>query len=217
MKRIITRSVTAIILLLSAVIGILSLNSRFGFLPQEITAAVDDFCYEFFSKEDEIGELDTSDYVMLSSLSDSPLLELVDLSVPNDTCIPTSNEIAQVYRGLYAADSSLVAAFTNYDIIVQKYEVAKDSEPEDFKNSALAAFEAKHPEVTFDADRTISTNGVKAPTIEFSLENDGETIYSYIGFIKSRDAILTVSVNSVDTLFDSSRFFSALLTNMIIT
>lgn len=99
MKKTIIRSVIAITLLFGAVLWILFLNSHFGFLPEEVTATVDDFCYKIFNKEDDIRNIDTSDYVLLSSLSNSSLLENMDLSVPKDTYIPSQEEIYKVDKG----------------------------------------------------------------------------------------------------------------------
>lgn len=216
MKKIITRSVITIVLILGAVIWILFLNSHFGFLPEEVTATVDDFCYKIFNKEDDIGNIDTSDYVLLSSLSDSSLLENMDLSVPKDTYIPSQEEIEKVYKGLYS--DSIIASCSNYDIIIQNYgiETSGDFELEDFRTQVASAFQKSYPSTNFDVSHSVFTNGIEVPIIEFSMENDERVTYSYIAFVEINNKLITIAVNSVDTLFDSNRFFNTLLKNMII-
>lgn len=216
MKKIITRSVITIVLILGAVIWILFLNSLFGFLPKGITDAVDNFSYKLFNKNDDIGTIDTSDYVLLSSISDSSLLKNMDLSVPKDTYIPSQEEIEKVYKGLYS--DSIIASYSNYDIIIQKYGIKTngDFNLEDFRTQVVSTFKESYPNTNFDTSRSVSTNGIDVPTIEFSIESEERVTYSYIAFVEVDNKLITIAVNSVDTLFDSSQFFNALLKNMVI-
>lgn len=216
MKKIITRSVIAIILLLSTAIWILFLNSLFGFLPKGITDAVDNFSYKLFNKDDDIGTTDTSDYVLLSSLSDSPLLENMDLSVPKDTYIPSQEEIDRVYKGLYA--DSIIASCPNYDIIVQNYgiDVTADLKLTDFRKQVVSNLEKNRPDIVFDTNFTITKGDMEIPTIEFSTTYEERDTYSFVALVDVNGKLVSISVNSADYYFDASQFFNVLLKTMVI-
>ena len=215
MTKIITRSIIALFLIVSCGIWILFLNIYAGFLPDEITFAVDDFCYNLFGKEG-IESVDTSDYVWLSTLSDSSLLKSIDLFVPNDTYIPTKAEIDKTYSGLFA--DSVVAALPNYDIIVQNYgvETTADLTLTDFREHVVSDLEKIYPEIHFDTSNVIKKGDKEIPVIEFSTSHEDRVTYSFVALVDVNGKLVTVSVNSADYYFDAGQFFSELISNLVV-
>ncbi len=216
MKKILIRSIITIILVLSAVIWILFLNSHIKFLPDKITVAVDDFCYKLFNKEDNVETVDTSDYVLLSTLSDSSVLENIDLYVPNDTYIPSEEEISKTYSGLYS--DSIVAVFTNYDIIIQNYgiDVTDALKLIDFREQVVSSLKSNRPDIKLDASFTMPKGDMEIPIIELSTTYEDRITYSFIALVNVNGKFVTISVNSADYYFDASQFFSTLIYNMVI-
>lgn len=216
MKKIILRIAIIIFLISSAAVWVLFLNSQLGFLPDEITVAVDDFCYKLFNKDDDIGAIDTSDYVLLSTLSDASLLDNMDLYVPNDTYIPSAKEINKTYSGLYS--DSIVAAFTNYDIIIQDYgiKITKDLKLTDFRDQVVANLKKNRPDIVFDTSFTTTNGDMEIPVIEFSTTHKERVTNSFIALVDIKGKFVTISVNSADYYFDASQFFSTLIYNMVI-
>ena len=216
MKKVILRTLVVIALVVSAISWVLFLNSHLEFLPDKITVAVDDFCYKLFNKEDDIGTIDTSDYVLLSTLLDSPLLEKMDLSVPNDTYIPSEEEISKTYSGLYS--DSIVATRANYDIIIQNYgiEIAAEIELTEFREKLVRSLQTSRPDISFDTSHTIKKGDLEIPVVEFSTEYEGRSTHSFIALVDVDGNLITVAMNSTDPYVNAVQFFNTLIDNMVI-
>ena len=160
--------------------------------------------------------IDTSDYVLLSSLTSSPLWEDVDLLVPKDTYIPSREEVSKTYSGLYS--DTIIASLVNTDIIIQTYGIAitDDINLDSFKEQIVSGLSASRPEIVFNTSRVIEKGNLKIPTIEFLTVYDDHEIYSFIALVNVNGQFVTVTVNSGDYWEDASSFFNTLLENMVL-
>ena len=205
-----------IILILGVVGWVLFFNAKLDFLPLDITIAIDDICYKIFYNDLEKEDTSTSEYILLSTISESNLFESIDLLVPQDTYIPNKEEIQKNYSGIYS--DSIVASFTNTDIIIQNYgiSITEDMNIIIFRDQIVDVLKNNRPDISYDASHHIKKDGINIPTIEFSTEHNGRITYSYIAVLNVNEELVTITVNSMNYLFDSSRFFHQLITNMIV-
>lgn len=213
MKTAVKRIFFSIIFIMCMVSWILFLNSKLDFLPQEITIAVDNL---FSEAEDETMPIDISEYIFLSTLSNSPIFKNMDLLVPDETCMPSEEEIATIYSGLYS--DSVVASFTNYDIILQNYgiEITDDINLKNFRDQIVLTLNQNRPNISFDTSRSITIDDLEVPVIEFFTKNGEQITYSFIALVNVDGELLTIAVNSVDTYINSYHFFNTLIGTMII-
>ena len=215
MKKEIKKVITVIILIIGIVVCIMFLNSKFKFLPRQVTFNIGNY-YINISNTEEIGVIDTSDYIMLSSLVDSPLLENMDLLVPKSTFIPNEEEVGRTYSGLYS--DSVIASMTNTDIIIQNYgiEITEEMNLVDFREQIVSSLRQSRPDIEFDTSRTIKKDDLEIPIIEFSTKNGGHVTYSFIALVNLNGNFVTIAVNSAEHLLYATQFFETLLNNMVI-
>lgn len=200
--------------LVSSVIWILELNSKYDFLPEKFSEAVDEFYYSLYNKDENAGEYGNYEYVLLSSISDVEVLEQIDLLVPDDTYIPSEDEISKTYSGLYS--DSLIATRANYDIIIQDYdiEISDSMNLNDFRSQIVLGLQKNRPNVSFDISRSINKGDKEIPIIEFSTENETHIIYSFIAIIDANGELVTITLNSADPYINAVEFFETLINNM---
>lgn len=206
-----------IVLIIAAIVCLLLLNSKYEFLPQQVTDTVNELYSRIFNKS-EAETVDTSDFVFLSTLTDSPLFDKMDLLVPSTIYIPTKDEVDEVYSGLYADANTIIASLEDTDIIVQGYGIDLSDEMDliDFREQVVAQLSLSRPDIEFDASRIVQNGKVEIPIIEFSTEYEEGTVYSMIAFISIKGEFITLAVNSEAELSDVHLFFDTLLKNIMI-
>ena len=219
MNNTITKKKTSIILkiissLFLALIVILGAGIL-GFVSGMPKITIGDFRINI-GKDVETESIDTSNYLLLSTIIDSPLLKNIDLMVPNDTFLPTEEEIRKTYSNL--SDNSIVASTTNADIIIQNYDIefTKDITLMDFRNYVVSSLKESRPDIDFDTSRTIKReDSLEIPVIEFSTEHQNRVTYSFIALLNINEKFFTITVHNMNELLYAREFFDSLLCNMI--
>ena len=199
------------ILVIGILLGLLYVNSRIAFLPPQITMAADGVAVMI---SDWYNSYKLDGYVLLSTLTDSYLFEELDFYVPSDTYIPTKEEVIQIYSGVYS--DSIIASVTNADIIIQDYGVAIDDRTDimEFGNQIIENLRAIRPDVSFAMGRAIKNGKIEIPVIEYSIEFEEQTTFSFIALVNADGRFVTVTVNSNDDLSGSKDFFRTLIKTM---
>lgn len=213
--KVLKKRIGALFLIVGVVVGSVFLNSRFHFLSTTPSAATDN--WDSKTLNSEITEpMVTNNYVLLSTLTESSLFKNMDLMVPEQTVIPSKEEIGNTYSGLYS--DTIVASLINTDIIIQDYdiEVTDEINLEDFREQIVYSLKNSRPDISFDTDRTLITDNLEIPVIEFSTEYDNRVTYSFIALVDVNGKFVTIAVNSGNDLSDARHFFDSLLSNMVI-
>lgn len=215
MKKEVKRIVIAVTLIIIAMYCLLFLNSKFNFLPRQITFTIGNYYINIYSQEDM--EPDTiSEYLLLSTLVTSPLFDNIDLLVPNNTFIPNEEEISRTYNGLYS--DSVVASMTNADIIIQNYgiDITGEKNLSDFREQIVVNLRKSRPDIDFNTSRTFKKGNMEIPIIEFSTTHENHATHSFVALVNVNGTFVTVAVNSADSFLQARHFFDTLLSNMVI-
>lgn len=163
--------------------------------------------------------------IRLSTLTTSPVLGKLDIWVPINTYIPTSEEIAKLYT---VTEGAVIAAHKNADqtytnIIVNDYHATIETTDAliTARDQVATQLQASYPNTLLEGGNCIEwKDGITIPVIEMYAEEDDISAYSCIAFFNVNGTLLTVTINHYggtdpevcDSAFD---MFNQTLNNVI--
>ena len=240
MKNLLGWLAVIILLAVQAVVVLALLNAKFDFIPEPIDSKLD-FVYErIMGKNENDGADDAytadttettptaeeeSNMIRLSTLTTSPVLEKLDIWVPSNTYIPTSEEIAKLYT---VTEAAVIAAHKNADqtytnIIVNDYHATIETTDALIiaRDQVATQLQASCPNTLLEGGNCIEwKDGITIPVIEMYAEEDDISAYSCVAFFNVNGTLFTVTINHYggtdpevcDSAFD---MFNQTLSNII--
>lgn len=214
MKNFLAWSLAIIAFVVNTVVVLAFLNAKFDFMPESIDSKLD-FVYERIMGKDEndgaddADDVDTtettptaeeeSNMIRLSTLTTSPVLEKLDIWVPSNTYIPTSEEIAKLYT---VTEGAVIAAHKNADqtytnIIVNDYHATiKTTDALIIARDQVATqLQASYPNTLLEGGNCIEWKDGIIPVIEMYAEDDDISAYSCIAFFDVNGTLFTLTIN----------------------
>jgi hypothetical protein len=193
----------------NTVVVLAFLNAKFDFLPESIDSKLD-FVYERLSGEKESDSVNNTeninayeeenDMVRLSTLITSPALEKLDVWVPSNTYIPTSEEIAKLYT---VTEGAVIAAHKNADqtytnIIVNDHHATIETADAliTARDQVATQLQASYPNILLESGNSVEwKEDITIPVIEMYAEDDDISAYSCIAFFDVNRTLFTVTIN----------------------